>query len=237
MRGSNNQWHAAKVVKIVEETPNVKTFSFELPYPANHVAGQHYELQLTAENGYQAARPYSAASTAKNMPLLELTIQRVPDGEVSPYVYDSLEIGDEVEIRGPFGKFFVWDDSITEPVLLVGGGSGVVPLRSMLESHQASGSETQMHLVYSARTYDDIIYKDAMLTSKETTITLTQNTSKDWKGATGRIDAALLKKALDTYESTPVCFVCGMSSFVGAISDALQSIGVPMENIKTERFG
>ena len=234
---SNNQWLSATVVRIVEETQNVKTYSFKLPYATNHIAGQHYELRLTAENGYQAARPYSAASTAQNMPLLELTIQHVPDGEVSSYVNETLNVGDTVEIRGPFGKFFVWDSSITEPVLLIAGGSGVVPMRSVLESHTVSQTTSKMHLVYSARTYENIIYKDKLLDSSDTTITLTQDSPEDWKGATGRIDISLLKQVLDAYETPPLCYVCGMSSFVGAVSDVLQALDIPIDKIKTERFG
>ncbi|MDB5162550.1 MAG: oxidoreductase FAD-binding region, partial [Candidatus Saccharibacteria bacterium] len=183
------------------------------------------------------ARPYSAASTAHNMPLLELTIQHVPDGEVSSYVNNALEIGDTVEIRGPFGKFFVWDPTIVEPMLLIAGGSGIVPMRSMLESHTASQSSAKMHLVYSARTYENIIYKDELVDSPDTTITLTQNDTEDWQGATGRINALLLQKVLDSYETPPLCYICGMSSFVGAASDILQSLGVLTDKIKTERFG
>ncbi len=234
---SNNQWLPAEVMRIVEETPNVKTYSFKLPHAANHVAGQHYELQLTAANGYQAARPYSAASTARNMPLLDLTIQHVPDGEVSSYIYDSLKVGDKVEIRGPFGKFFVWEPEVAEPILLIAGGSGVVPMHSMLQSHTSSQSPIKMHLLYSARTYENIIYKNELLNSPNTTITLTQNDTEDWQGHTGRIDTALLKATLNSFETSPLCFICGMSSFVGSVSDALQSLGIPTDKIKTERFG
>ena len=224
-------------MRIVQETPNTKTYSFKLPHPVNHSAGQHYELQLTAENGYKAARPYSAAATAQNMPLLELTIQHVPGGEVSSYIYDDLNVDDIVEIRGAFGKFFVWDSTISNPVLLVAGGSGVVPMRSMLQSHAVTNSSAKMHLVYSARTYETIIYKDELLASPDATITLTQNDSAHWQGLTGRIDERLLKDVLKNYDSLPLCYICGMSSFVGAVTDALLSIGVSADKIKTERFG
>jgi ferredoxin-NADP reductase len=234
---SNNQWQNATVEKIVEETPNVKTYSFMLPAAAHHIAGQYYELQLTAENGYKAARPYSTSSTAQDMPLLELTIQLVPDGEVSPYVYSSLEVGDEVEVRGPFGKFFIWDDSITQPVLLIAGGSGVVPMCSMLASHKAAEAKTDMRLIYSARTFEDIIYKHKLLGQPEVTITLTKEAPNDWQGPTGRINAELLKKVLKDFSETPLCYVCGMSSFVSAATELLQELNVPVENIKTERFG
>ena len=237
MNGSNNTWVAATVQKIVDETPNVKTYSFMLPYAAKHVAGQHYELQLTAENGYQAARPYSTSSTTQDMPLLELTIQKVPDGEVSSYVYDSLEVGDEVEIRGPFGKFFIWDESVTQPVLLIAGGSGVVPMCSILASHHAAKLKSKMHLIYSARTFDDIIFKDKLLDQPDATITLTKEAPSDWTGETGRVNAELFRKALEHYSETPLCYICGMSSFVSTATEILKSLGIPVENIKTERFG
>jgi ferredoxin-NADP reductase len=234
---SNNQWLAAKVVNVTQESLNAKTYSFELPQGAHHIAGQHYELRLTAENGYQAARPYSAASTAHHMPLLELTIERVTNGEVSTYVYDSLQVGDMVEIRGPFGKFFIWTSTITDPVLLIGGGSGIVPLHAMFTSHAASNSTAKMHLLYSARSYENILYKDELLDSAKATITLTQDHPPDWQGEVGRIDKQLIKETLDSYVTLPLCYICGMSSFVGSISDILQEFQVPTDNIKTERFG
>jgi ferredoxin-NADP reductase len=234
---SNNQWVGATVEKIVDETPNVKTYSFMLPGAARHVAGQHYELQLTAENGYQAARPYSTSSTSQDMPLLELTIQKVPDGEVSSYVYDSLEVGDEVEIRGPFGKFFTWDESITQPILLIAGGSGVVPMCSILASHKAAKAQSDIQLVYSARTFEDIIFKNKLIDHPGVTITLTKEAPHNWSGETGRINRDLFDTVLEKYTETPLCYVCGMSSFVSAATMILQEMGIPVENIKTERFG
>lgn len=234
---SNNDWIAAKVERIIEETPNVKTYSFKLPVPAHHIAGQHYELQLGAENGYKAARPYSAASAAQGMPLVELTVQKVPDGEVSEYLYDALKIGDEVEIRGPFGKFFTWDDSITQPTLLIAGGSGVVPMHSILASHAALQSDSKIHLVYSARTSNDIIYKELFKNNPQVTITLTKEMPALWNGAQGRINTELFKKVLEQFDDFPLCYVCGMSSFVSTATDILQELNIPIENIKTERFG
>jgi len=234
---SNNDWQEAVVERIFEETPNVKTYSFMLPEPAHHVAGQHYELQLNAANGYQAARPYSASSTADAMPLLNLTIQHVPDGEVSSYIYESLEVGDSVQIRGPFGKFFTWTEEMTQPILLIAGGSGVVPMHSILASHKAANASSEMRLIYSARTFKDIIFKDDFLNTPNVTITLTKDDSADWTGATGRINTALFSKTLETFTETPLCYVCGMNSFVSATTNILQELGIPVENIKTERFG
>jgi len=234
---SNNDWQEAVVEQIVEETPNVKTYSFMLPKPAHHIAGQHYELQLSAANGYQAARPYSASSTADNMPLLNLTIQHVPDGEVTTYLNEALEVGDSVEIRGPFGKFFTWTEQNTQPILLIGGGSGVVPMHSILASHKVANATSEMHLIYSARTFKDIIFKDDFLKSPNVTITLTQDDSDNWTGATGRVNGELFAKTLDTFSEKPLCYVCGMNGFVSAVTDILQELGIPVENIKTERFG
>jgi len=234
---SNNDWQEAIVEHIVEETPNVKTYSFMLPKPAHHVAGQHYELQLTAGNGYQAARPYSASSTADHMPLLNLTIQHVPDGEVTTYLNEALEVGDAVEIRGPFGKFFTWTEENTQPILLIGGGSGVVPMHSILASHKVANATSEMQLIYSARTFKDIIFKEDFLKASNVTITLTQDDSGEWTGKTGRVSTALFAKTLEAFSSTPLCYVCGMNPFVSAVTDMLQELGIPVENIKTERFG
>lgn len=237
MNGSNNQWVEATVEHIAEETPTVKTYSLALPKPALYAAGQHYELRLTAANGYQAARPYSAASTSTDMPLLNLTIQHVPDGEVSSYIFNSLEIGDKIEVRGPFGKFFTWNDTVADPILLIAGGSGVVPMRSILASHEALESKTEIQLLYSARTFDDILYKEFFLHSPAVTITLTENNPAEWQGYTGRIDVSLLKETLHKFSSPPTCYICGMSPFVTAMADGLQTLGIAPENIKTERFG
>lgn len=234
---SNNEWQVAIVEKIIEETPNVKTYSFMLPKPAHHIAGQHYELRLSAGNGYQAARPYSASSNAQDMPLLNLTIQHVPEGEVTTYLNDSLKVKDALEIRGPFGKFFTWTEENTQPILLIGGGSGIVPLHSIFASYQVANTKSEMQLVYSARTFKDIIFKDDFLNSPNVKITLTQNDSDGWAGATGRVNTALFAKTLESFSCTPLCYVCGMNPFVSAVTDMLQELGVPIDKIKTERFG
>jgi len=233
---TNNTWLVATVEKISIESPMVKSYFFRMPQPVNHLAGQHYELRLTAENGYQAARLYSAAAASDGSTLLQLSIMDVVDGEVSPYIFKQLKVGDEVEIRGPFGKYFVWSPEETRPILLVGGGSGVVPMHSMLSSHQKSGTTTPMKLLYSARHYDDILFKDDFLSSDDVIITLTQEQSKDWTGNTGRINSEMLSKVLEGLTS-PLCYICGMSPFVDAVSNGLIELGVASENIKTERFG
>lgn len=235
-RVTNNDWFVATVARVVDESARAKTYMFDTPRPIAHLAGQHYELRLTAENGYQAARLYSAAMAGYGDKSLTLTIMISPEGEVSPYVYDDLKVGDQVELRGPFGRYFVWTPEEPRPVLLVGGGSGVLPVRAMLQAHQQSGSATPMKLLYSAKTYADLLYKADFLNSPDVTVTLTKNHPKDWKGSLGRINAKLLQRLIDQLGTAPVCYVCGMSSFVEAVSEALQALGIPPQDIKTERF-
>lgn len=234
--GNNNDWFVATVKEIIEETSNVKSFRFEAPHPLTHQAGQHYELRLTAENGYQAARLYSAATPGTGTKVLELTIMDVPDGEVSLFVTTELQEGDEVEIRGPFGKFFVWTAEETRPVLLIGGGGGVVPMHAILSSHQQSGSTSPMKLLYSTRHFDDIIYRDEFIASADVTITLTKEAPAHWMGLTGRINEQMIKTIIEGLDS-PLCYICGMSPFVDAASDALVALNIPAADIKTERFG
>ena len=228
-----NDWFDAVVETVVEESPSVKTFGFRAPFPITHLPGQYYELRLTAENGYQAARPYSAATPADGH-LVTLTIMTVPDGEVSPYVNQELAVGDTVELRGPFGKFFVWTTEETRPVLLIGGGSGIVPLHAIFK---ARTHEVTMKVLYSNHTFDDILYKQDFLDNDDVTITLTREQPADWTGPTGRISIDLLKDIVGQFPEMPVCYVCGMSGFVEHIADGLMAAKVPIELIKTERFG
>jgi len=233
---TNNTWLVATVEKIIVESPMVKSYFFRMPHPVNHLAGQHYELRLTAENGYQAARLYSAAAASNSDTLLQLSIMSVANGEVSPYIFKQLKVGDEVEIRGPFGKYFVWSPEETQSVLLIGGGSGVVPMHAMLSAHEQSNSNAPMKLLYSARHYDDILFKDDFLSSKDVTITLTQEQLDNWRGNTGRINLEMLNEIIKNLDS-PLCYICGMSPFVDAASNGLIELGIPAANIKTERFG
>lgn len=235
--GSNNDWFVATVVSISPESPLVKTFVFETPHPINNIAGQHYELRLTAENGYQAARLYSSATEGKGEKKLTLTIMDVKNGEVSPYITEDLKIGDKVEIRGPFGKFFTWTPDETRPVLLVGGGSGVVPMHAIFTAHAESGSTAEMKMLYSSHTYEDVLYKDVFLHSPDVAVTITREPPKDWDGLTGRVTKDMLKSIVDSFDAQPICYVCGMSLFVDAITEALQAAGIPADVIKTERFG
>ena len=230
-------WREATITAITDETPTVKTFTFSFSSPIIHLPGQHYEIRLTSEDGYQAARLYSAASIATGDSTLQLTVALLPGGEVSPYLHDQARVGDKVEIRGPLGKFFVWRPDIPDPVLLVGGGSGVVPLRCMLASHRESGALAPMHLLYSARSFAEIIYKRELVGQTNVYITLTGDTPVEWQGGRGRLDAAVLGQALHALPTAPICYICGATPFVEAMANILLDLGVPAARIKAERFG
>lgn len=235
--GSNNDWFIAVVEKIINEAPLVNSYFFKTPHPIRHLAGQHYELRLTAENGYQAARLYSASTAGYGEKTLQLTVMDVPGGEVSPYIVEGLKEGDEIEIRGPFGRFFVWDPADTQPVLLIGGGSGVIPMHSIFTAHQKAESKAPMKLFYSSHTFEDILFKEDFLGSKDVTITLTKEQPEDWKGKSGRITQKDLEEIVTSFSEKPLCYVCGMTPFVSAVSAGLEALGIPASSIKTERFG
>lgn len=235
--GSNNDWFEATVRSITAESPSVKTFVFDTPHPITNSAGQHYELRLTAKNGYQAARLYSAATAGTGDTSLALAVMDVKDGEVSPYITEMLAVGDKVEIRGPFGKFFVWTPDEVRPVLLIGGGSGVVPIHAIFTSHHRSKSKSEMKVLYSSHSLEEVLFKDVFLTSPDVSITLTREQPSDWKGLVGRVTSEMIEDIVNSFETQPICYVCGMSLFVDTITSALQKAGIPSESIKTERFG
>jgi len=236
-KATNNDWFEATVETITKESPNVKTFVFHTPKPITNLAGQHYELRLNAENGYQAARLYSAAKYSDGDQSLALTVMRVPDGEVSPYVFNQLALGDQVEIRGPFGKYFTWSPDTKQSIFLIGGGSGIVPLHAIFSAHRDTKSSTDIKLLYSEHTYDDILYKDDLLTATEAVITLTKEWPASWKGSTGRVNSQLIDELLGSFSQIPLCYICGMNTFVNAVADGLQDAGIPATMIRTERFG
>ncbi|MBV8986506.1 MAG: ferredoxin reductase [Acidimicrobiia bacterium] len=232
------RWLVAKVTETIPETASAVTIRLDVPDWPGHRAGQHVDVRLTAEDGYQAQRSYSIAS-APGADLLELTVVRIDDGEVSPYLTTDLDVGDQIELRGPVGGYFVWDGagSGTQPVLLAGGGSGVVPLMSMLRHHETVGSEVAMHLVYSARTAGDLLYRDELAKLGGVTITLTREPSSEWPGRRGRVDSPLLAEAGWLPSEQPQCFVCGPDSFVEAVANTLVEMGHDPQNVRTERFG
>jgi ferredoxin-NADP reductase len=218
------------VSKIKVETPRVKSFRIELPMWMAHLPGQHYDVRLTDPDGYHAERSYSIASSPLDEGGIELTIDKLEDGEVSPYFHDVLVEGDQVEVRGPFTSYFVWRGE--KPVLLVGGGSGVVPLMCMLRHRRRTMPDLPMRLVYSVRHADDVIYKDEM--GDETLLTFTREPPEGWTGHTGHIDAELIAEAgIDD----GMAFVCGSNGFVETGSQLLMEAGFDPQRIRTERFG
>jgi len=234
------RWLVATVAETVPETARVVTLRLDVPDWPNHRAGQHVDVRLTAEDGYSAQRSYSIASPPGSE-RLELTVERIDDGEVSPYLTTVADLGDRFELRGPIGGWFVWDGTDTAPVLLVGGGSGVVPLRAIMRHHAASGSTAAMHLVYSARTAGDLIYRGELEAlagpRRAVTVTLTRESAPDWAGHRGRVDAGLLAEVGWPPSVQPHCYVCGPTEFVEAVADALVGLGHEPGRIRTERFG
>jgi ferredoxin-NADP reductase len=224
------RWQIATVTQIKRETPTVKSFRLELPMWMAHLPGQHYDVRLTAPDGYQAQRSYSIASSPCDRDEIELTIDRLADGEVSPYFHDVVEQGDQVEVRGPFAAYFVWRTE--SPVLLIGGGSGVVPLMCMLRHQRLVMPEADMSLAYSVRTAGDLIYADEL--GDDAVITYTRSSPEGWSGHTGRIDAAMLAPLVKPMATV---FICGSNGFVEAASRLALEAGVDAQRIRTERFG
>ena len=224
-------WRVATVAGVREETPRVRTLVLEVDGWPRHRAGQHVDIRLTAEDGYQAERSYSIASGPGDG--LELTVELVENGEVSPYLVEELVTGDVFEIRGPIGGYFVWDPEEGGPLLLVGGGSGVVPLRAMLRTRPTG---VPARLVYSARVLEDVIYRDELdRLGSDVVVTLTRE-ERDGRRS-GRVGADLLREVGFGPDDEPRIFVCGPTSFVGAVASALVDLGHPPERVRTERFG
>jgi ferredoxin-NADP reductase len=226
------RWQIASVSRIEEETPRVKSYRLELPMWMPHLPGQHYDVRLTAPDGYTAQRSYSVASSPLDEGWIELTIDRLADGEVSPYFHDVLEQGDQVEVRGPFASYFVWRGSEPGPVLLVGGGSGVVPLMCMLRHRRRCAPDQPMSLVYSVRGADDLIYAGEL--GEDALVTYTREPPAGWTGHTGRIDAGLLQAAAD---GAMTAYVCGSNGFVETATGLLLEAGLQPDWVRTERFG
>jgi ferredoxin-NADP reductase len=235
-------WLLATVSAIVDETPRVKTFGFEVPDWPAHLAGQHVDMRLTAEDGYQAQRSYSIAS-APSPGRLELTVERVDDGEVSPFLHDVLVIGDRIELRGPIGGYFVWPAASSQPLLLVAGGSGVVPLMAMLRQRAAIGGRVPATLLFSSRTPADVIYGAELerLARSDPTLrvvhTLTREQPVGWTGYARRIDRPMLADVLGADGRDAQAFVCGPTPLVESVASDLVGLGFAPAQVKTERFG
>jgi ferredoxin-NADP reductase len=232
-------WQVATVESVTDETASVRTINLEVPDWAGHQAGQHLDVRLTAEDGYVAERSYSIAS-APGEPVA-ITVERLEDGEVSPYLTEELRAGDEIEIRGPIGGYFVWpwhdDDS---PMLLLAGGSGVVPFRSILRHRGQLGSATPARLLLSARSLLDVIYRaelDAEPNGVEVIYTLTRQQPPGWTGHSGRVTDALLREVAWPAGQHPIAYVCGPTAFVESVAAGLVDLKYPADRIKTERYG
>ncbi|GAB4025907.1 ferredoxin reductase [Spirosoma koreense] len=237
-------WQFAQVKAIKQETPRVKTFTLQLPQWIPHLAGQHYDLRLTAEDGYQAERSYSIASPPEQIGEIDLTIELIDDGEVSSYLHDGVSVGDPLEIRGPIGGYFVWKDTMANtPLLLIAGGSGVVPLMAMLRHRARTGAKNQTVLLFSVRTPEETIYQQELmrLTSQDSEFTLivtyTRQTPSGWSGYQRRIDRDMLTDVLDRFHSQPSCFICGPTLLVEQAANTLVDLGLPTDLVRTERFG
>jgi ferredoxin-NADP reductase len=233
-------WQVAEVVDVADETPRVKTIAFDVPGWPGHRAGQHVDVRLTAEDGYQAQRSYSIASPP-GAPLIELTVERLEDGEVSPYLTDELRRGDQIELRGPVGGYFVWEPGQGGPLLLVGGGSGVVPLMAMIRVRDAAGSHAETRFLSSSRGWDDVIYRDELerLGGNGLTVVhaLTRSHPPGWMGYARRVDAEMLAEVGPTPAELPLVYVCGPTPFVEAAAETLVQLGHEPRRVKTERFG
>jgi ferredoxin-NADP reductase len=235
-------WQVATVAAVRTETATTRTIEFRGQDWPGHRAGQHLDVRLTAEDGYTAERSYSIAS-APGEPLA-ITVQRLDDGEVSPYLTEELRAGDQLEVRGPIGGYFVWDaDGPASPLLLAAGGSGIVPLRSILRHRELTGATVPARLLYSVRSLADVIYRaelERFAGAVPVTYALTRQQPPGWTGHSGRVDSALLAGVAwpaPQAAAEPVAYVCGPTAFVETIAEGLVKLGYPPRRVKTERFG
>jgi ferredoxin-NADP reductase len=237
------EWQIATVKAIKQETPRVKTFTLALPDWMQHQAGQHYDIRLTAPDGYEAQRSYSIASEPERTGEVDLTVERLEDGEVSLYMHEVLVEGDLIEVRGPIGGYFVWEVQLGGPLLLVAGGSGVVPLMAMIRHRAAAGSNVPTRLLYSSRTPDDTIYMQELERLRasgdglEVFYTFTRAQPPGWTGYARRIDAQMLAEVAGPLGNAPQVYICGPTLLVETAANGLLQAGIAPGQIRTERFG
>jgi ferredoxin-NADP reductase len=234
-------WQVAEVGETVSETATVKTLTLDLPSWPGHAAGQHVDIRLTADDGYQAVRSYSIASPPER-PEVSVTVERLDDGEVSPYLVDEARPGDTLEVRGPIGGYFVWTSSLGGPLFLVAGGTGVVPLMAMIRHRMASGSDVPVKLLYSVRSPADVIYRselDALVSQSgiEVIYTYTRSQPEGWAGYRRRIDQPLLAEVAPARAESPLIYICGPTTLVETVASGLVTLGYEVARIRTERFG
>jgi ferredoxin-NADP reductase len=236
------EWQTAELVEARRETGTARTLAFTGPSWTGYLSGQHVDVRLRAEDGYTAQRSYSIASS-DGAGRFELTVQRVPGGEVSPYFVDDMQIGDKIEVRGPIGGWFAWRPESSDPVLLVAGGSGVVPLMAMVRERDRAGSRLPFRLVYSVRSADEAIYADELATRSSSSEALTVEwvytrfSPQSYERPPSRLDESDVSDLSWAGRSTPRCYVCGPTGFVETASQLLLRLGHPAEMIRTERFG
>jgi ferredoxin-NADP reductase len=231
-------WEAATVTAARWETASVRTIELDVPHWPGHHAGQHLDIRLTAEDGYTAERSYSIATADGEG--VAITVERLDDGEASPYLTEELRAGDQLELRGPVGGYFAWDTADGGPLLLVAGGSGIVPLRAILRHRERGGSDAPVRLLYSARTLPDLIYRDELSRERdgvEIIYTLTRAQPAGWTGYARRVDRALLAEIAWPAGKDPLAFVCGPTNFVETVAGGLVALGYQPGRVKTERFG
>ena len=240
------KWQLGTVVEIRQETPKVKSLILDVPDWTTHLAGQHVDVRLTAEDGYQAQRSYSIASPPEDKYLM-LTVERIEDGEVSPYLTDELRFGYRIELRGPIGGYFVWNPRDTKnegsPLFLVAGGSGIAPLMAMIRHRANSQNKVPTKLLYSSRSYDDVIYREELdrISENDSSLrvihTLTRRQPQNWMSYERRIDRAMLAETAWQPAEKPIAFTCGPTTLVETVANHLLELGYKPECIKTERFG
>lgn len=237
-------WQLGVVEAIIQETLRVKTFRLRLPAWTAHLPGQHYDLRLTAEDGYQAERSYSIASPPGQTGTIDLTIELVDGGEVSGYLHEGVAAGDLLEVRGPIGGYFVWRDTMAQkPLLLIGGGSGIVPLMAILRHRLVLAIKNPTRLLYSVRSVEETIYSQELASQNKqdptlsVTITYTRQIPVGWQGYQRRIDRVMLAHEISQFSDHPICFVCGPTQLVESVADTLVELGIPANTIYTERFG
>jgi ferredoxin-NADP reductase len=235
-------WEVASVLAKVDETPRVRSLVLDVPDWPGHLPGQHVDIRLTAEDGYQTERSYSIATPADGH-RVTISVERIADGEVSPYLVDELQVGDKLELRGPIGGYFVWTPDDERPLLLTGGGSGIVPLMAMLRARIAAGSHVPARLLVSARSIDEIIYRAELESiasansGVEISWTLTRSQPSGWTGYRRRVDRAMLAEISWPVDRQPRSFACGPTGFVETVASGLVELGHEPGSIRTERFG
>ena len=236
-------WRVGTVVALHDETATARTITLAVSDWPGHVAGQHVDVRLTASDGYSAVRSYSIASAPNSEGRVELTVERLPNGEVSPYLTQEVAIGDPLEVRGPIGGWFVWRPEQTEPIQLVAGGSGIVPFMAMIRSRAAAGSTATFRLLYSVREPGAVLYRDELqaLSAQNSSVNImyayTRSSPKDWPRPPGRIDGALIADVTWPSNLAPTCYVCGPTPFVESAVGFLSASGNSADKIRTERFG